>query len=149
MDRLYPRYIPPFPGMEERSYPSFLLCMDCLYIYFLFLFLYAALFLYSSHVPAALSFSRKYMVNLEETGHISKLFLYTHLFFSLITAGAIACAPIAPDAGKWSQWFVSAAMLAAGLIAAYFFKRDDLKIFLFARGSLFHASSSPYGSPSA
>ena len=74
------------------------------------------------------------MVNLEETGHISKLFLYTHLFFSLITAGAIACAPIAPDAGKWSQWFVSAAMLAAGLIAAYFFKKGRFKDFLICQG---------------
>lgn len=76
----------------------------------------------------------KYMVNLEETGHISKLFLYTHIFFSLITAGAIACAPIAPDAGKWSQWFVSAAMLAAGLIAAYFFKKGRFKDFLICQG---------------
>lgn len=76
----------------------------------------------------------KYIVNLEETGHISKLFLYTHLFFSLITAGAIACAPIAPDAGKWSQWCVSAAMLAAGLIAAYFFKKGRFKDFLICQG---------------
>ena len=70
----------------------------------------------------------KYMANLEETGHISKLFLYTHLFFSLITAGAIACAPVSPDAGNWVQWCISAAMLAAGLIAAYFFKKGRFLI---------------------
>lgn len=52
--------------MEERSYPSFLLCMDYLHIYFLFLFLYAALFLYSSHVPPLSLLAGKYMVNLEK-----------------------------------------------------------------------------------
>lgn len=134
MDRLYPRYIPPFPGMEERSYPSFLLCMDCLHIYF-FSFSSTQLFSYILPMFPPLSLlAGKYMVNLEETGHISKLFLYTHLFFSLITAGAIACAPIAPDAGKWSQWFVSAAMLAAGLIAAYLFKKGRFKDFLICQG---------------
>lgn len=72
----------------------------------------------------------RYMVNLEETGHISKLFFYTHLFFSLLTAGAVACAPIAPDLGGWVQWCVSATMLAAGLVAAYFFKKGRFKDFL-------------------
>lgn len=76
----------------------------------------------------------KYMVNLEETGHISKLFLVTHLLFTLVTAGAMAWAPIVPPDGKWVQWCVFAVMTAAGLIAAYFFKKGRFKDFLISQG---------------
>lgn len=38
-----------------------------------------------------------YLTDCEESGHISKALIFSHLFFSLLTAGAIALAPIHPD----------------------------------------------------
>ena len=48
-----------FPEWRKDRTLSFLLCMDCLHIYFLFLFLYASSFPIFFHVPPPLLFSRK------------------------------------------------------------------------------------------
>ncbi len=96
MDRLYPRYIRHFPEWR-KDHTLLFFYVWTVFIFIFFSFSSTQLFSYILPMFPPLSLlAGKYMVNLEETGHISKLFLYTHLFFSLITAGAIACAPIAP-----------------------------------------------------
>ena len=71
-----------------------------------------------------------YLTDCEELGHISKTLIFSHLFFSLLTAGAIALAPINPDGGPIIRWLIVFFMVLAAVLAALGLKRGRFRAFM-------------------
>ncbi len=78
----------------------------------------------------------KYLTELEEEGHVSKAFIASHLFFSLITALAISLAPLNPAGGILWKYGISAFMMVAAFFAVYKIKQGNIRQFLFSQALL-------------
>lgn len=76
----------------------------------------------------------KYITELEETSMVSKLFLGTHFFFTILIGCAVAWAPILPAEDKWIQYGIALTMIIAGVGTSYFFKQGNFEAFLFSQG---------------
>ena len=77
-----------------------------------------------------------YLTDCEESGHISKTLIFSHLFFSLLTAGAIALAPIHPDGGPIIRWLIVFFMVLAAVLAALGLKKGRFRAFMMTQALL-------------
>lgn len=77
-----------------------------------------------------------YLTDCEESGHISKTLIFSHLFFSLLTAGAIALAPIHPAGGPIIRWLIVFFMVLAAVLAALGLKKGRFRSFMMTQALL-------------
>lgn len=77
-----------------------------------------------------------YLTDCEESGHISKTLIFSHLFFSLLTAGDIALAPIHPAGGPIIRWLIVFFMVLAAVLAALGLKRGRFRAFMMTQALL-------------
>ena len=77
-----------------------------------------------------------YLTELEEEGHVSYSLLGFHVLFAVITAIAIALAPLHPAGGNLVKYGISAIMIGASLLAAWQIKKGRIHGFLFTQATL-------------
>lgn len=77
-----------------------------------------------------------YLADIEESGHISKTLIISHLIFSFITAGAIALAPITPEGGLIVRWAIVFFMVLAAVLAAVGLRKGRFHTFMVTQALL-------------
>lgn len=121
--------------MKEKSAAFFLVW--ALFIFIFFSLSSTQLFSYILPMFPPLSLlSGMYLTDLEEKGHISKALILSHLFFSLLTAGAIALAPISPEGGSWVRWIIVSLMVLAALLAGLSLRKGRFHGFMMTQALL-------------
>lgn len=139
--------------MKDRAASFFLVW--ALFIFVFFSLSSTQLFSYILPMFPPLSMlAGMYMTDCEKTGHISKALILFHLFFSLLTAGAIALAPITPAGGVPVRWGIALFMAAAAVFASVSLKKGRFHTFMVSQAllilvfviSIWGAFSSPVSS---
>lgn len=121
--------------MKEKNAAFFLVW--ALFIFIFFSLSSTQLFSYILPMFPPLSLlSGMYLTDLEEKGHISKALILSHLFFSLLTAGAIALAPISPEGGSWVRWIIVSLMVLAALLAGLSLRKGRFHGFMMTQALL-------------
>ena len=121
--------------MKEKNAAFFLVW--ALFIFIFFSLSSTQLFSYILPMFPPLSLlSGMYLTDLEEKGHISKALILSHLFFSLLTAGAIALAPISPEGGSWVCWIIVFLMVLAALLAGLSLRKGRFHGFMMTQALL-------------
>lgn len=84
--------------------------------------------------PPLAMLAAKYLVSIEEEGHISKTFLACHTFFILLVAAAIAASPVVPASGYWAKFLLAAVLAVLGFLSAYRLKSGNFHMFYITQG---------------
>lgn len=121
--------------MKDRNSSYFLVW--ALFIFLFFSFSSTQLFSYILPVLPPLSLlAAMYITDCEESGHSSKAFPLVHILFSLLTAGAIAFAPITPDGGISVRYGVALFMAVCAALSLWKLKSGHYRGFFLSQALL-------------